>query len=973
MTLRLTHPASLALLLIALCAAVPAAAQPVISTAAGGGPDNVPISEMPYWGAPDLGVDDAGNLLFVQGEQVFLADTAGLVTLVAGSGYPQPRGDGGPGKLAGLWEPSAVLLDDAGNAYVYDFWHGRIRRIDAATGIIELVTSVFTWDYPPGDTPIGMDPSGNLYFGAGFSYVPAPDPYDPPLQDYQQHQILRRDAATGVITVVAGNGSRGFGGDGGPAVNATMNYNRFRLDAAGNIYVLESARVRRVNAATGIIDTIAGDGVSGYSGDGGPATQAGLAYPRDLAVDAAGNIYIDDFSRIRKVDAATGIINTIAGTGAFVEDGDGGPAISAGLLVYSMGMDGDGNIFLAGRNSIRRIDAASGIIDTYLGPGPDPFFGDGLPATSGLLHNPTAASLDAAGNLYVVERGEDVLPGYTGGVRRVDAATGVISSILPAGILNLSVGVAADAAGNVFVSDCFNHVVRRVDAVTGAVTVVAGTGQAGFSGDNGPAVLAQVSYPTGLALDAAGDLYLIDDHNNRVRKIEAATGIIRTVAGSGTFGFSGDGSAATQASLRLRRISSFLCSPGGITVDAAGNLLIADAGNQRVRSVDVATGIIRSIAGGGSSLGDGGPPLNARLTNPTGVATDALGNIFIADSDNPNFGYESRRIRWILPGGSEIRTLAGNGQMGSGGDGGPAVGAVLADPTGAAVSPAGDLFVTDRRAGRVRRITVPDPSTDSAPVADAGPDQAVTFSTDPRFGVRITLDGSGSFDPDSSATRDDIILYEWFRSPTPFGTLPAATGRVVELGLLEGTYSITLRVVDSFGEVSTDTAEVQVTYEPPPPPPTPPVITVSLSPESLWPPDRRMVAVTASITTTGFVDGPQIKLQSITTLDPGGSDPDDVQEADLGTADVDFLLRAARSGRSTGRIYRIVYTASDSQGNTASATATVTVAHDFRARAGHALPSRRDVCGSSGSTGGDPRAGCRESDPRQQPPLRKER
>jgi hypothetical protein len=351
------------------------------------------------------------------------------------------------------------------------------------------------------------------------------------------------------------------------------------VDAAGNLLIADEGnpRVRKVAAATGIITTVAGTGAFGFSGDGGPATSASLDTPRGVAVDAAGNLFIADLlnKRVRKVDAATGIITTLAGGGNNLP-GDGGPATGARLdFPGGVAVDAAGNLLISGAGRVHKVAAATGIITTVAGTGGAGLSGDGGPATS--------ASLGPS-------------------------------------------SVAVDAAGNLFIADLGNHRVRRVDAATGIITTVAGSGPSGFgdggfAGDGGPATSARLSSPRSVAVDVAGNLFIADSVNKRVRKVAAATGIITTVAGPGTFGFSGDGGPATSARLYVLE---------GVAVDAAGNLFIADLGNHRVRRVDAATGIITTVAGTGTFgfSGDGGPATSASLDSPRGVAVDAAGNLF---------------------------------------------------------------------------------------------------------------------------------------------------------------------------------------------------------------------------------------------------------------------------------------------------------------------------------------------------------
>ena len=385
----------------------------------------------------------------------------------------------------------------------------------------------------------------------------------------------------GTITTIAGTGELGFGGDGGPASEGRLAFLAgVATDGAGNLYIADAGngRVRKVDS-TGTITTIAG---FVDPGDGGPAVEAQLRYPRNMAVDGAGNLYIANQvnHRIRKVDS-TGTITTIAGSGETGFRGDGGPAVEAQLdHPVGMAVDGAGNLYIAdtGNNRIRKVDS-SGTITTIAGSGETgfdggSFGGDGGPASEGRLAFPA--------------------------------------------------GVATDGAGNLYIADSDNQRIRKVDS-TGTITTIAGSGGTGFRGDGGPAVEAQLNYPVGMAVDGAGNLYIADSDNHRIRKVDSS-GTITTIAGTGEFGFNGDGGPAVEAQLNY---------PVGMAVDGAGNLYIADARNHRIRKVD-SSGTITTIAGTGELGfgGDGGPATDARLAFPTDVAVDGAGNLYIADSQN---------------------------------------------------------------------------------------------------------------------------------------------------------------------------------------------------------------------------------------------------------------------------------------------------------------------------------------------------
>src|SRR5437016_3824473 len=457
-----------------------------------------------------------------------------------------------------------------------------------------------------------------------------------------------------------------------------------------------AALVLAVPALSQTINTVAGGG----AGDGGDATIANLNSPASVAVDSSGNLYIADLGneRIRKIAAATGIISTVAGNGVLGFAGDGGAATNASLnSPASVAQDASGNLYIAeyANHRIRKVTAATGIITTVAGNGINSFAGDGGAATSASLSHPNGVALDAGGNLYIADLGNER-------IRKVAAATGIITTVAGNGVFGFAgdggaatnaslggpVGVAGDAGGDLYIADYSNHRIRKVDAASGIITTVAGNGAFGFAGDGGAATSASVSGPAGVAVDAGGNLYIANYSTHRIRKVDAATGIITTVAGNGICTFAGDGGAATNASLNY---------PASVALDASGNLYIADPNNNRIRKVAAATGIITTVAGGGSALGDGGAATSASLYGPTAVALDASGNLYIADQNN-------HRVRKVDAATGIITTVAGTGGPGVAGDGGAATSASLNNPDGVAVDASGNVYVADQGNHRIRRV-----------------------------------------------------------------------------------------------------------------------------------------------------------------------------------------------------------------------------------------------------------------------------
>jgi len=656
------------------------------------------------------------------------------IVTVAGGGTD----DGRDALEARLREPTGVAVQ-AGTLYVVDTENNRIRSVDPRTSLLRTVAGTgvkgFSGDGGPAVSAdldltdqlgqatlvvhgMAFDSSGSFYFA---------DRYN---------RRVRRVSRAGLIDTVAGGGQLPPGlSDGGPATAAFLDLTGgVAIDAArGLLYVAGISSVRRVNLATGIITTYAG-GINGgsFAGDGGPATAAKLSSPQGLTLDRDGNLHIADFynDRVRRVDVGTGIITTVAGGGT---GGDGGPATAALVArPYSVAFDGDGNLYVqdGSLSRVRRVDRATGILSTFAGGGVNST-GEGIPATSASLVSPRAIALDEEGNLYVTEAGR-------GRVRRVSASDRTIRTAVGAAFdpaleegiaptsarLSRPTGVALDRQGRLLVSDTENDVIRIADLTARTISTFAGK-PGGLSGDGGLATQSQVFRPEDLAIDSSGNVFLSEPSAKRVRRVAAATGRIGAYAGTGTSGFTGDGGPATAA-----RVSS----PRGLALDSSGTLYIADQVNNRIRRVRT-TGVIDTVAGSGAFTrdGDGVPATQAGLVYPFGVAiqndrwlaigdfwfvsrvdlssglltrsipesayrlaTDAAGNLFVGGDSNDG------RVRRVDAATGAVTTVAGGGT--TTGDLGPATESVLGEPTGLAVSPAGDLYVVDRVNDRVKVV-----------------------------------------------------------------------------------------------------------------------------------------------------------------------------------------------------------------------------------------------------------------------------
>ena len=449
-------------------------------------------------------------------------------------------------------------------------------------------------------------------------------------------RVLRLDLSTGLIqTLTDGEG-------------ALVQPVALAVDEQGRIFVADAGdhRILSIDAATGAISAVAGDGFPGFFGDGGPAASARLSSPDGLAV-ARGALFVADRGnhRVRRIDLRSGRIGTWAGSGREGDSGDSGLAAAAQLRdPAAVALAADGSVLIADRGNHRLLRVRDGRLTTLAGGAGD-----------GVLSLPSALVAAADGSVYVADTGHRKVRRIDGGGALTTVAGDGGSGYCGDGLAGTAArvawaaGVAVDPAGNVFYADLELHRVRRVDAVSGIVTTVAGDGRAGYDGDGGPATSAALNAPHGIALDAAGQLYLADSDNHRIRRVRR-DGVIETVAGAGIRGFSGDGGPATRARLD---------DPQGIAFDPAGRLLIADHRNQRVRRVDLAAGTIETIAGNGGPVTDedGVKATAVGLDRVSALAVDRNGSLYLSEIRKP-------RVRRLDPQTGLLHTVAGSGVRG---------------------------------------------------------------------------------------------------------------------------------------------------------------------------------------------------------------------------------------------------------------------------------------------------------------------
>ena len=684
-------------------ASIALAQQYSISTVAGGAPPATPAAAASVSiGQPGrVALDASGNLYFSASNCVFKIGANGTVTLVAGNSRAGFSGDGGLAVNAQLNAPQGIAFDPNGNIYIADSRNNRVRQVIG--GII--TTFAGTGAISPGGGPSAYGDGGpatnaQLHLPMG---VAVDHNFNVYIADTGDNTI-RKVTTDGNIATIAGDSFPSYQGDAGLAIKAELHGPEdVAVDSSGNIYIADTqnAYVRKITT-DGNINFIAGDGSIGYTGDAGAATSAGLVAPFALALDSSGNVYFAENgdSRIRKIDAKSLNISTVAGNGTPGFAGDGSDPTKAELnYPTGVAVDSAGNLYIADSLNCRiRKVASGGSISTFAGNGTLSYSGDGGAAVQAQLNTPQGVAVDINFNVYIADTLNNV-------VRRV-SPNGTISnyagnggagssgdgSAATSAQLHGPEGLAVDAAGNLFIADTLNAKVRRVSAASGVITTVAGSGTPGYGGDGSAATSAQLNLPIGVAVDSSGNVYIADFGNSRVRKVSASGATIGTVAGNGSTGYSGDGGPAVKAQLN---------GPQGVAVDAAGNLYIADTENNAIREVTSA-GLIATVAGNGIAgySGDGGQATSAQVGNPVGVAVDAAGDIFTVDASN--------RVRQVYPNGL-IATIAGNGSRGYTGDGGLATQAQLNAPSaialfGNGLQPMGAVYVADTANNAVRLL-----------------------------------------------------------------------------------------------------------------------------------------------------------------------------------------------------------------------------------------------------------------------------
>jgi sugar lactone lactonase YvrE len=752
-----------------------------------------------------IAIDSSGNLYIAdQGNNVIRkVATNGTITTVAGNNAEGYSGDNGQATNATLYAPAGVALDSAGNLYIADAGNNRIRLVNT-TGTITTFAGNGTAGYSGDNGPAAAatltkpsalveDAKNNLY-----------------LAD-TGNNVIRLVNATGTITTIAGNGTAGYSGDNGSAISATLNapYG-LQTDSVGNVYIADTKNnvIRMVNAA-GNISTIVGNGASGFSGDGGPATDAILNNPVGVVFGTQGNLDVSDQGneRVREVNTPAGsavfpttvVTSTSAAvtiplqvntpgttiTSISVPVSQGGKqeytvtapgcplntSLNAGTacnvrVTFAPGYPGlrpvplqvatSSEVFnfgLSGIGAAPQVALSPGIITTIASTVPGNYS-----ATSPLYlqygytaHISGGLVVDNAGNVYASVDAPEGMD-QAGSAAEFPPGSNTLTPIFGFGAGAGNLGLALDSANNVYAAaPGSNCIARFVQGSPLFPPVVAGTcnngpytgGPGGYSGDNGLAVSAQLNAPTSVAVDTAGNLYIADSGNNRIRKITAISGIITTIAGNGTAGFSGDNGPAGNAELH---------DPTAVGLDNLGDLYIADSGNNRIRKMTLGSGIITTVAGNGTAgySGDNGLATSAELNSPAGLAIDSAGDLYILDSSD-------NVIRMVNTAGI-ITTIAGSTTSSASGDGGPATGADLYEASGITLDGAGNLYIATFAGVRIVNVSASALNFPSAQIGSTNP-QTVAVTNIGNAPLSFTVPASGEnpsmptgFTQDSSST-----------------------------------------------------------------------------------------------------------------------------------------------------------------------------------------------------------------------------
>ena len=660
----------------------------------GGAASNSPIGEIIGQAASDF----QQNLYFGTnniGWELRKIQSTGMITTVGGK-YRYFYGDGSFPTLAALGPTLAVSVISPGTILITDCSNVRLRYINEDPTIMTIA----------GTGQVGNSGNGGPALSATFrnpAMTVADNTSSIFIADSSNNVIRKYQFSTS--TLYAGTGEIGSTGDGGSALSAKFaGPYGLAVDSANKLYITDTSNcvVRTIDPNTGILTKYAGSYTNGFSGDGGLATAGSLSYPRGLAFDPQNNLYICDTGnkRIRRVDAVSGIISTIAGNGVEAFSGNNTPAYLASLS-SPKGITTDlcGNLYIADTNNncIRLVNVYTGLITTVAGQPPrGGYLGNNTFATASLLSTPTHVAFDKASQfIYIADEGN-------ARIRLLNSATGIIYDYAGTGspftvgdkvpvsdsIFGSIAAVTSDLQNNIYVADGEGNYIRKIDSLTQTISTVVGTGGGGFTGD-GAGLLVSVSSPKAMIVTKTNDILFCDTNNHRVRKYISSSATVITLTGTGVAGYSGDGRGASTATLNF---------PKSIAIDTNENIYVGDSSNFRIRRIDNATGIITTYAGIGSfgSITSGGSAVSTQIGFVTGLTTDSTNTLYFTE-------IPTNALWKINPADLTFESLNTVSTPSYLGDGGPLTLAQFNTPMGVIIDTSGNFVVSDAGNYRLRR------------------------------------------------------------------------------------------------------------------------------------------------------------------------------------------------------------------------------------------------------------------------------
>lgn len=751
-----------------------------------------PALQVPLYKARGLYVNSSGNVMYGESENYRVREldvSSGVINTIVGSGQREGVNTGNPsnplGPLnRGISFVTEVEQDANGNLFIAS---ERIYRVDAATkNITEHKVLVSTQEKAPDDLVIA--PNGDLYLVNRFDNI-----------------VMKFDTVSKVTTVIAGTGSAGVSPDGLDALSTSFSgIAHIALAANGDIYIADQVenKIRKIKASDNTVETVAGTGTAGFSGDGGQATSAQLSQPYDMVFDSSGDLIFIDRGNfcIRKIEISSGVITTIAGTpGSSGDVTDGATATATNFAeCNSLALSSTGELYVLDEvnGKIHKINT-SGIINHIAGSGKRFYGGDGAKAVDAQLGLPFGVAVGPDGKVYITDSrnnrirvvdGDGNISTFAGtGITGNDGDGGLATAAKTGGAFGITIH---EATNSLYFTTTEGHYVRKIDLSTNIITTIAGSGTDGFDGDGGQATSAKFQLPSGLAVDASGNVYIADRDNYRVRKVDAATGIVTTIAGDGTRNNTGDGGQATAAGL---------LGPRDLLIDKNGNLLIACQG--QIRSLNLGTGIISTIAGSGNTgySGDGGPATSAELSDVIyGLTQDDTGAIYFVDQFN-------FRIRKIDANG-DISTIAGSNLPGDSDGSGDALQMQISAAAGLSFKN-GIMIAADPYNNTIWKLIESPPT---APTFNT-----LTLDRDNTTGVKTaTLSWTdNSFSEDSFSIERSVGNNSSYQA---LATLSANTTQYVDSTIsVNTTYFYRIKATNQAGETTSTEKNGTINYTPP--------------------------------------------------------------------------------------------------------------------------------------------------------------